>query len=131
MAETRARRRIRQAVESRGFQVKSLQWEPWYDAGEMSGIAGGWMLILDRPYLGSTHPGDDLCALSVEELLAQIDYWLKPDGECPCDRSHSADMAARLINDPQKPTHGSECRFHIRYRLPWWPATLTERKSDG
>lgn len=88
----------------------------------MGGLAGGWSLTLDRDYLPNTHPGNDMYGLSVEELLAQIDYWLEPEGDCPCDRTHSADMAARIINDPQKPTHGPECEWHIRYRLPWWPA---------
>lgn len=129
MAETRARRRIRQAVESRGYTVRSLDWEPWYNAGEMSGLAGGWMLLLDRDYLPNTTPGNDLCALTVEELLGEIDYWLVPEGDCGCDRSHSSTMAARVINDPQKPTHGLGCRFHIRYRLPWWPAPSREETN--
>lgn len=123
MAETRARRRIRQAVESRGYSVQKLTWASWYDGGEMLGICGGWDLFLDRGYLPNTFPDNQLGALTVEELLAQIDYWLKPDEMCDCDRSHSADMAAGRINDPQKPTHGTECRWHIRYRLHWWPTT--------
>lgn len=130
MAETRARRRIRQAVESRGYSVQKLTWESWYDGGEMSGICGGWDLYLDRDYLPNTFPGNQLGALAVDELLAQIDYWLKPDGPCDCDRSHSADMASRIINDPQKPTHGPECRWHIRYRLPWWPSTETPERNE-
>ena len=129
MIETRARRRIRQAVESRGYAVATLDWESIYNAGEMMGLAGGWGLTLDRDYLPNTSPGNDLGALSVEELLAQIDYWLKPDGPCECDRSHSADRAAALINDPQKPTHGPECRWYIPYRLRWWIAAPKEGKS--
>lgn len=76
MSETRARKRIRKAVESRGYGVMSLTWEPWYDGGEMSGTCGGWKLILDRDYIMDVFPGNDLYALKVEEMLAQIDYWL-------------------------------------------------------
>ena len=117
---TRARQRITKAVESRGFKVKELEWEPIYNAGEMSGLAGGWDLVLDRPFLERTFPGDDMGALSVEELLANIDYWLRPVDPCGCDRDHSAMTAAGLINDPQEPTHGPDCKFHIKYRLRWW-----------
>ena len=59
MSETRARRRIRQAVESRGFKVEALDWEPIYDSGEMGGAAGGWSLYLDRDCFENTHPGND------------------------------------------------------------------------
>lgn len=111
------------AVESRGHAVKSLNWESIYDTG-MDGPGGGWALRLERDYIANTFPGNDLYGLSVEELLAQIDYWLRPDGPCGCDRSHSADMAARQINDPQKPTHGPECRWHIPYHLRWWKEVL-------
>jgi hypothetical protein len=118
--ETRARRRIRQAVESRGYQIKELTWESWYNAGEKNGIGGGWTVVVDRPYLPNSIPGDDLFGLSVEEVLADIDYWLQPSDPCDCDRRHSAMTAARLINDPQKPTHNPGCQWHIRYKLPWW-----------
>ena len=120
MSESRQRQRIRKAVESRGYGVESLDWEPIYNAGEMSGLAAGWMLILDRDFLPNTVPGNDMGALSVDELLAQIDYWLKPSETCECDLTHSADMAAGLINDPQRHTHGPDCRWHIPYRLRWW-----------
>lgn len=46
--ESRARRRIRQAVESRGYALVSLDYEPWYNAGEMCGIGGEWSCRLDR-----------------------------------------------------------------------------------
>lgn len=127
ITETRARRRIRQAVEARGYQVESLEWEPWCNSGEMGGLAGGWSVELDRDYLAFTTPGNDLVALSVEEMLAEVDYWLRPAEPCACDREHSATQAARLIGDPQKPTHGPECEHHIRYRLPWWPKPEGDR----
>jgi hypothetical protein len=118
--ETRARRRIRLAVESRGYAVEELEWEPIYNGGEMCGWCGGWTLIMDRPHVPNCIPADDLYGFSVDELLAQIDYWLKPDEPCDCDREHSALLAARVIGDPPKPTHAPECRFHIPYRLRWW-----------
>ena len=120
MSETRARQRIRKAVESRGFEVQELNWEPIYNSGEMCGLAGGWDLVLDRPYLSKTFPGDELGGLSVEEVLADIDYWLRPAEPCECDREHNAMFAAGLINDPHKTTHDPSCKWHISYKLRWW-----------
>lgn len=120
MAETRARRRIRAAIESRGYHIESIEWEPVYYAGEMSGMAGGWTVLIDRPYLPNTWPGNDLGWFDVEGVLAQVDYWLKPEGACACDRTHDPLTAARLKGDPKKPTHGHECDFHIPYCLRWW-----------
>jgi hypothetical protein len=117
---SRARNRIRRAVESRGFAVEELVWEPVWDQGDGIGYAGGWALTLDRRYLPRTHPGNDLYGMNVDELLADIDYSLKPEEPCDCDRTHSAIMAAGIINDPHKPTHGPQCKWHIKYRLPWW-----------
>lgn len=122
MTETRARRRIRQAVESRGYAIESIDWEPIYCAGEMMGHAGGWWIELDRPYLERCYPGNDLGGYSVDEVLAQIDYWLKPESPCDCDRSHDPMTAHRIIGDPKKPTHGPDCQFHIKYHLRWWDA---------
>lgn len=122
MGETRARRRIRKAVESRNYSIKELAWEPIYNAGEMCGLAGGWELVVDRPFLERTWPGNDLGGLNVEELLADIDHWLEPAGPCPCDRDHHAVLRAHRINDPQKTTHAPDCKWHIPYRLRWWDA---------
>lgn len=119
---SRSTQRITKAVQSRGYQVKELSWEPIYYAGEMAGFAGGWTLVLDRPYVERTFPGDDLFGLSVEELLASIDHALTPEQPCKCDRSHHAVWAAGIIGDPQKTTHSPECEWHIKYRLRWWRA---------
>jgi len=126
---SKQRDRIRKAVESRGYQIESLTWEPIYNAGEMSGLAGGWELIVDRPYLPNTIPGDDIYGLSVDELLACIDYDLKPPEPCACDRKHHPLIAASVKGDPQKPTHGPECRWHIPYRLRWWRTDRTARQE--
>lgn len=117
MSESRARRRIRTAVESRGYAVESMSYEPWYNAGEMSGIGGGWEVILDRAF-GTFY--NDFHALSVDEMLAEIDYWLKPETPCGCDRKHHAVLASNIKGDPQKTTHSPTCAHHIKYRLPWW-----------
>lgn len=117
---TRTRKRITKAVESRGYSVESMEYEAPYYAGEMSGYAGGWTVVLDRPYLPNTSPGDEFFGFSVDEVLAEIDYWLRPTEPCPCDREHNAMQAARLKNDPQRPTHDPTCSFHIAYRLRWW-----------
>jgi hypothetical protein len=126
MTETRARRRIREAVESRGYAIESISYEPWYNAGEMMGIGGGWFVELDRPYLANCIPGNELGGLSVEEVLADVDYWLKPDSPCACDltRNHPI-IAAGIKGDPQRPTHDADCPHHIKYRLRWWT------KADG
>jgi len=40
--ESRAHRKIRQAVEAKGYSLVELTWEPWQAAGEKEGIGGGW-----------------------------------------------------------------------------------------
>lgn len=119
MAETRAQRRIRQAVESRGYSIKSMNYEPWYNAGEMMGIGGGWEIVLDKRF-GPSDDYDTLYGLSVEELLADIDYSLRPNEPCDCDRDHHAALAANRKGDPQTTTHDPACAHHIKYRLAWW-----------
>lgn len=124
--ETRARRRIRNAVESRGYSVLEMEYEAPYDAGEMMGYGGGWLIELDRPYLTNTWPGDDLWGFNVDEVLAAVDYWLPPTEPCGCDRKHDPIAAARIKGDPKRPTHGPECDHHIKYRLRWWPKSDEE-----
>lgn len=123
--ETRARRRIRKAVESRGYAVESMEWEPIYNAGEMMGLAGGWWITLDRDYLPRTTPGNDLGGLSVEEVLAEVDYWLEPTEPCDCDQLSASGLNRRAPNrplkgDPQRGLHDPECKWRIPYRLRWW-----------
>ena len=122
VAETRTRKRIREAVESRGFHVDQLEWEPPYVGGEMSGWCGGWTLILDRPYVPNTIPGDELSGLSVEELLADIDWALRPSDPCGCyqDDRPGRHPLNRIIGDPEHPLHEPGCRWYIAYRMFWW-----------
>ncbi|WP_159794492.1 hypothetical protein [Puerhibacterium puerhi] len=125
--ESRPRRRIREAVESRGYRVKSLEWEPIYYAGEMSGYAGGWTLALDRPYVPNTYPGDELGGLSVEVTLADIDWSLRPSEPCGCypeDRPGRHPLH-RIKGDPERPLHEPGCRWHIAYRPRWWKDSST------
>jgi hypothetical protein len=120
-SETRARRRIRKAIESRGFTVESIEWEPWYDGGEMSGICGGWSVTTTEDFRPHTHPGNDVCGLSVEDTLADID-WSIPAGPCACIRPRHYHPSVPIKGDPQKPLHDPDCEWFIRYRLPWWKA---------
>jgi hypothetical protein len=117
-SETRARRRIRLAVESRGYQLASLKWEPWYLGGEKEGICGGWYGTTDRPHMANTWPGDEIMGLSVEEVLAWIDQFVHPPEPCECTATHSPINPIR--DDPETGLHVLTCRWHIRYRLPWW-----------
>lgn len=120
---SRQRTRIKKAVESRGFHVKELDWEPLAgDVGDM-GNPGGWSLVVDRPYAERTIPGDDLYGLSVEELLAGIDYSLQPARRCACPSGRPGrHPLITLKGDPQEPLHARTCVWFIEYRLPWWPA---------
>ena len=114
--ETRAHRRIRRAAESRGYQLVTLEWQPWHDAGEKAGIGGGWFGTLDRDYLPNTWPGNEIVGLSVEEVLWSIDHFLKPPESCECPRPEYAGIY------PPTPQweHDEGCRWRIRYWLPWW-----------
>jgi hypothetical protein len=125
MTETRARRRIRLAVESRGYKLTSLEWEPWYPGGEKEGICGGWSGTVDRPYMENTWPGDDIQGLSVEEVLAWIDEFIKPPEPCACTCTHYP--LNPIKGDPQTGLHVPECRWHIRYRMPWWDSESRQR----
>lgn len=116
MTETRSRRRIREAVESRGRKLVSLDYEHWYDGGEMSGTCGGWYGALDGPDALSPHRPNDVMGLSVDETIAWVDEFLDPPEPCECRRSDQGPLLST------KPTwnHRPECRWHLRYWLRWW-----------
>lgn len=122
MDETRTRKRIRRAVESRGFRIQSIEWEPVYSGAEKEGLGGGWSVIVDPRYAANTYPGNDVCGLSVEEVLADIDWSLRPTEACDC---HPDDRTRRhplvpIKGDPEHPLHEPSCRWYIAYRLRWW-----------
>jgi hypothetical protein len=118
--ETRARRRIRQAVESRGRELAFLDWSPWQAAAEKEGIGGGWYGQLEPL---NDDPLDainqvDVMGLSVEEAIAWIDVLIDPPEPCECAARHSPLFPLR--GDPQTGRHEPGCRWHLRYRWPWW-----------
>lgn len=119
--ETRARRRIRQAVESRGYKLVSLEWEPWSNGGEKSGICGGWYGTLDRPTSPNIWPGNEIMGLSVDETVAWVDTFVPPPEPCDCLPLYPLTA--------QVPTfaHGPECQWHLDYRLHWWPEHIDGR----
>lgn len=114
--ETRARRRIRKAVESRGYQLVHLEWEPWSNGGEKSGICGGWYGRLDRPTAPNIHPGDDIVGLTVEELLAHIDQFVPPPEPCACPEPDSGPLWSHTPLFMHEPG----CKWRLRYWLRWW-----------
>jgi len=126
LPESRARRRIRKAVESRGHSVLEMDYEPWYNAGEMAGIGGGWTVLTDAPLRPNTNYGDEVMGLSVEEVLADIDWWFSPPEPCDCypDDREGRHPAHGIKGDPRHPLHEPSCRWFIRYHLAWWPRVL-------
>ncbi len=125
--ETRARRRIRLAVESRGFTLASLDYEPAYDCGEKMGIGGGWVGTTIEKIWPNSFPGDEFGGLSVEECLADIDWQIKPTEACECARPTGFSPFGGVKGWPSRVgCHDEECRWFIRYHLPWW----TEHGTD-
>jgi hypothetical protein len=49
VAETRARRKIREAVEAKGWTLLRLVWEPISPGGEKEGLCGGWYGVCRAP----------------------------------------------------------------------------------
>lgn len=126
--ETRARRRIRKAVESRGFKVTDMEWEPWGQAAEMCGIPGGWTVKTDAPFWERTNYGNECCGLSVEEVLAEIDWTFdRYTDDCGCypDGREGRHPAHSLKDEPYRPLHEPDCQWFIAYSLPWWNAQAT------
>ncbi len=75
MSETRARRKIRRAVEAKGYTLTELTWEPWGRAAEKEGIPGGWEGYVEPEPRG--YPGvPAVMGLSVDEALEWIDQFL-------------------------------------------------------
>lgn len=121
MAETKARRRIRKAIESRGFTLESLDYEAPYDAGEMMGYGGGWYGSTVEQIWPNTMPGNEFGGLNVEDALADIDWSMTPPEPCACDRPPMFNPRGGVKGWPsQVAMHDAECRWFIRYRLTWW-----------
>lgn len=116
MMETSARKRIRRAVESRGYNLVSLRWEHWYNAGEKSGIGGGWYGILDRSYQPNSYPSDEIMGLSVEEVIAWIDEFIPVPIPCEC----VSPPVALLYSTTPTNRHDPDCMWYLKYYLKWW-----------
>jgi hypothetical protein len=121
-AETRGVKRIRKAVESRGYGLARVEWEKVNGYGE-----GGWFITLDRDYLPNSRPGNDLCAETLDELIAYIDHQLKPTEPCDCGRTHHPLIV--LKGDPAIPLHDPACPNFLAYRLRWWPTEQTSANA--
>ena len=121
MSETRARKRIRLAVESRGFTLESLDYETPYNAGEMAGIGGGWYGATVELIWPNTFPGNEFCGLNAEDVLADIDWSLRPTEPCDCERPQGFHPRGGVKGWPsQVGMHDPDCRHYIKYRLTWW-----------
>jgi hypothetical protein len=95
----------------------TLTWEPQYVGGEKEGMCGGWWGIVDRQTSPNIYPGNDFMGLSVEDTLAAIDTWFPTPEPCNCERPEPTPLFAKT------PCwiHARDCRWHLRYWLPWWP----------
>jgi len=74
--ESCARRKIRLAVEAKGYTLTELTWEPWGRAAEKEGIPGGWEGYVD-PW-PEHHYGPAVMGLSLAEALDWIEEFLPP-----------------------------------------------------
>jgi hypothetical protein len=72
MSETRARRKIREAVEAKGAKVTDLTWEPIGQMVEMSGREGGWTVFAEW----SDGREDHALGYSWQDVVEWVDhYW--------------------------------------------------------
>jgi hypothetical protein len=113
MAETRSQRRIRLAIESRGFTLKSLDYE--------RADGGLWVATTVEKIWPNSYPGNEVCGASVEECLADIDRSLPTQEPCGCSRPRHFSPLGGVKGMPSKVgCHDHGCRWHIHYRLRWW-----------
>ena len=73
--ESRARRKIRQAIEAKGWTLDWLEWEPIRLGGEKSGPEGGWYGEAIAPSGGS----DWVMGYSWQEAVKWVDDFLQDD----------------------------------------------------
>ncbi len=77
VAESRARRKIREAVEARGYTIHDLTWEPWGRAAEKEGIPGGWWFrVGPDPTPHGSSGLDWFGGLSWQEAVANVEEFL-------------------------------------------------------
>lgn len=118
--ETRARRRIRQAIESRGHVLDELEWEPWSLGGEKEGMLGGWSGATVEDFMPNTTPGNEFYGYDVEECLAHIDWAIEPPEPCACERPRFHSPLSNIRGALEIGMHDESCRWFIRYRLKHW-----------
>lgn len=116
MSETRARRRIRQAVESRGFKLVTLDWEPVSAGSEMGGSCGGWYGRVDRPTDDHTWPSNEVMGLNVDSVIAWVDCFFPTPEPCDCTSGVSPFYSHEPVS-----MHDPDCKWHLDYWMPWWP----------
>lgn len=73
--ESRARRKIRQAVEAKGWTITRFDWEPIRLGGEKEGPEGGWYLEVRAPSGGE----DWVMGYSWQDSVKWVDDFLADD----------------------------------------------------
>jgi hypothetical protein len=71
VTETKAHRKIREAVEQRGGELRELTWEPWGIAAEKCGIPGGWR----GEYRSKEGDIMEIMGLSWQEAIEDLASW--------------------------------------------------------
>src|SRR5678815_4529158 len=111
--ETRARRRIREAVELYGYRLIRLDYEPMSAGAEKAGPDGGWFGEIERadglkedPLSSGDHA---VLGYNVEHALDWIDQFVKPVEPCGDVWTTENALARRRA---QVQTHGPDCRYH-------------------
>lgn len=73
--ESRARRKIRQAIEAKGWTVTLMTWTPISAGGEKEGPAGGWYCEARAPSGGQ----DWVMGYSWQDAVEWAEKWLADD----------------------------------------------------
>lgn len=77
--ETRARRKIRQAVEAKGWTITRMDWEPIRPGGEKEGPDGGWYVEVCAPSGGM----DWVMGYSWQDAVEWAEKFLAADKTTP------------------------------------------------
>jgi len=72
--ETRSRRRIREAVESKGGTVLAIRWEPIRHEPNL-GPVGGWTVEAEHPYQPNPSVPMEALGYNLAEVLEEIAGW--------------------------------------------------------
>jgi len=128
VAETRARKAIRKAVEAKGASVAKLDWEPIGPACLMEGNSGGWS-VEGRWRSGRV---DDAYGLSVSEVLDWIKRLWRPyvvGDRLRCESSRFEVVKAPMADSLDISDDKASGRFYLLRRLdgagPYEPIAST------